>query len=257
MHLANRLHADIKDRLIVAAVFVLGVMLWQIASAIGLFPPYLIPAPVQIMQELLYSNVDWPKQILATTRTIVLGFGFGTLGGVSLAFLATSFPLLRKALLPYLVGLEALPKIAIAPVLYILLGFNDLARTVLVFLLTFFPIVISTTTGLVDVDPNLLYLLTSLGAGETKIFYNVRLPNSLPYMFNGVRLAAVSAVAGAVIAEFISSSAGLGYVIINAQNVFNTSLAFAAFTVLSLLSLALYGSVELSAYIIMPWFRKK
>jgi NitT/TauT family transport system permease protein len=137
------------------------------------------------------------------------------------------------------------------------LGFNDLARVVLVVLLTFFPIVIATATGLVDVDQNLLYLLRSLGANETKIFYKIRLPNSLPHMFDGLRLAAISAVAGAVIAEFISSSAGLGYLIINAQNFFDTSLAFAAFTVLSILSLTLYGSVELAAHIMMPWFRRK
>ena len=247
---------NVKERLIVVLVFAVAVMLWQFASAIGLIPQYLIPAPTQIAKELLNPSIDWPKQALATTRTILLGFTSGALGGVALAFLATKSPLLRRILLPYLVGVEALPKIAIAPVLYIILGFNDLARIVLVFFLTFFPIVIATATGLVDVDPNLLYLLRSLGASETKIFYKVRLPNSLPHMFDGLRLAAISAVAGAVIAEFISSSAGLGYLIINAQNFLDTSLAFAAFTVLSALSLALYGSVEVAAYFMMPWFRK-
>jgi len=257
LRFAYTFQRNFKDRLIVVVVFVIAVMLWQFTSAVGLVPRYLIPPTTEIVKELFNPSVDWPKQILATTATIILGFAFGTLGGVALAFLVTLSRLLRKILLPYLVGIEALPKIAIAPVLYILLGFSDLARIVLVVLLTFFPVVIATSTGLVDVDQNLLYLLRSLGASETKIFYKIRLPNSLPHMFDGLRLAVISAVAGAVIAEFISSSAGLGYLIINAQNFFDTSLAFAAFTVLSILSLALYGSVELAAYIIMPWFRKK
>ena len=257
MRFVYALNTNNKDRLIVVGVFVIAVTLWQFTSTVGLVPRYLIPAPTQIAKELLNPSIDWPKQISATSRTILLGFSFGTMGGLALAFLTTRSPLLRKVLLPYLIGGEALPKIAIAPVLYILLGFNDLARIVLVFFLAFFPIVIATTTGLVDVDQNLLYLLRSLGATETKIFYKIRLPNSLPHMFDGLRLAAISAVAGAVIAEFISSSAGLGYVIINAQNFYETSLAFAAFAVLGILSLSLYGLVELAAYLTMPWFRKK
>jgi len=246
-----------RDRFIIVAVFITAVVLWQFGSVVGLIPRYLIPAPSLIAEEMLNPAVNWPMQILATTKIIVLGFAIGTVGGLILAFLATNFLLLRRVLLPYLVGIEALPKIAIAPVLYILLGFNDLSRIVLVFFLTFFPIVIATATGLADVDQNLLYLLRSLGASETKIFYKIRLPNSLPHMFDGLRLATISAVAGAVIAEFISSSAGLGYLIINAQNFFDTGLAFAAFCVLSALSLALYGSVELAAYLMMPWFRKR
>jgi NitT/TauT family transport system permease protein len=257
LRLPYKLEAKMRGRLIVALVFVLALTLWESASLVGLIPSYLIPAPHQIIKVLLSPNVDWPKQILATTRTIALGFALGTFGGVSLAFVATKSSLLRQVLLPYIVGIEALPKIAIAPVLYILLGFNELSRIVLVFLLTFFPIVIATSTGLVDVDPNLVFLLRTLGSNETKIFYKIRLPNSLPHLFDGLRLASVSAVAGAVIAEFISSSAGLGYVIINAQNIFNTSLAFAAFVLLTMLSLALYGSIELVARLMMPWFRKQ
>jgi NitT/TauT family transport system permease protein len=257
LRFVHALQTNIKDRFIVVGIFVIAITLWQFTSTVGLVPRYLIPAPTQIGEELLNPSIDWPIQILATTRTIILGFTFGTLGGLALAFLTTSSPLLRKVLLPCLIGGEALPKIAIAPVLYIILGFNDISRIVLVFFLTFFPIVIATATGLVDVDQNLLYLLRSLGATETKIFYKIRLPNSLPHMFDGLRLAAISAVAGAVVAEFISSSAGLGYVIINAQNFYDTSLAFAAFTLLGIISLALYGLVDLAAYLTMPWFRKK
>ena len=248
---------NVKESLFVVLLLAFAILLWQIVSTIGLIPPFLIPSPILIAKELLNPSIDWPKHLLATTRSVLLGFGFGALGGLALAFLATTSSLLRRILLPFLVGIEALPKIAIAPVLYILLGFNDLARIVLIFFLTFFPIVIATATGLADVDQNLVYLLRSLGANETKIFYKVRLPNSLPHMFDGFRLAAVAAVAGAVIAEFISSSAGLGFLIINAQNIFDTRLAFAAFTLLSVLGLLLYGLVEVAARLTMPWFRKK
>jgi NitT/TauT family transport system permease protein len=137
------------------------------------------------------------------------------------------------------------------------LGFNDISRVTMVFLVSFFPVVLAATTGLVDVDANLIYLLKSLGASEGKIFYKLRLPNSLPHLFDGLRLAAISAVIGAVIAEFVSSSSGLGFLIINAQNTFDASLAFAAFTLVSATSLGLYATIEISARLTMPWFKKR
>jgi NitT/TauT family transport system permease protein len=209
------------------------------------------------MTQLFRSNVNWASQILTTVKEILAGFSIGSISGLALAILVASSGTLRKILLPYLIGIEALPKIAIAPLIYILLGFNDVARITMVTLLAFFPIVLTTLTGLTDVDRNLIYLMKSLGAGELMILTKVRLPNSMPQFVVGLKLGVLGAVIGSVIAEFVSSTAGLGFLIISAQSNYNTGLAFAALIVLTILSLGFYASIEVAARFTMPWFREK
>lgn len=253
----RRLIHFLRSRASAIAIFVVVIAVWQYLSGTGIIPSFLLPPPSLIVQQFFRPEVGWPTHIYATLNEILTGFFFGILGGLALAIMITESSLLRRTLLPYIVGTEALPKVAIAPLIYILLGFNDLSRIIMVVLLSFFPIVLSTSTGLVDVDKNLVYLMKTLGAGESKIFYKVRLPNSTPNLFVGLRLGALGAVVGSVISEFVSSTRGLGFLIINAQNTFNTGLAFAAFTLLGLLSMTMYGGIELSAYLLMPWYRKK
>lgn len=246
-----------KEHVPVLLCLVGAVLLWQSLSWASLLPHFLVPAPSDIVRTLLNPAIQWPTHVLTTMKEIMAGFVAGVSGGLSIALVASQSAFLRRIILPYIVAIEAVPKIAVAPLLYILLGFNDLSRVTLVFMVSFFPVVLAATTGLVDVDANLIYLLKSLGASEGKIFYKLRLPNSLPHLFDGLRLAAISAVIGAVIAEFVSSSSGLGFLIVNAQNTFDASLAFAAFTLVSATSLGLYAAIEISARLTMPWFRKR
>jgi len=253
----RRIVSSLKNRASAIAIFVIVIAVWQFVSGYEIIPRFLLPAPTAIVQEFFQSNVGWPAQVAATLKEILFGFFFGTMGGLALAIMITESSLMRRPLLPYIVATEALPKIAIAPLIYILLGFNDISRIIMVVLLSFFPVVLSTSTGLVDIDKNLIYLMKTLGAGEWQIFYKVRLPNSTPNLFVGLRLGALGAVVGSVISEFVSSTMGLGFLIINAQNTFDTALAFAAFTLLGILSITLYGSIELASYLLMPWYRKK
>lgn len=232
-------------------------VLWQFLSTSYPALQFILPSPASVVAELFQSHVNWALQILTTLKEVLVGFLVGTMGGLALAVVIAGSGFLRKILLPYLVGIEALPKIAIAPLIYILLGFNDLARISMVTLLVFFPVVLTTLTGLTDVDRNLVYLMKSLGAGEALILYKVRLPNSMPQFFVGLKLGILGAVIGAVIAEFVSSTAGLGFLIISAQSNYNTGLAFAALIILAILSLGLYGSIELASRFTMPWFRDK
>jgi NitT/TauT family transport system permease protein len=162
---------------------------------------------------------------------------------------------LNKILMPYIVALQVLPKVAIAPILYILLGFTDTSRILLIVILTFFPIVINTSTGLMDVDRNLVHLLKALRASDATIFWKVRLPNSLPYFFDGLKIGVSGALVGAIVAEFVSSSKGLGFLILNSQYTFNTTAAFGAFVILTVLGLVLYSSVILLGRRLMPWYR--
>jgi NitT/TauT family transport system permease protein len=247
----------VREHLGVFAVFAAAILIWQGLSWASLLPRYLVPGPVDIVVAFLNPEIGWPRHILVTMQEIMMGFAVGVSVGLAIAVIVSQSVFLRNIILPYVVAVEAVPKIAVAPLIYILLGFNLLSRVTMVFLVSFFPIVLAATTGLVDVDQNLVYLLKSLDATEGQIFFKLRLPNSLPHLFDGLRLAAISAVIGAVIAEFVSSSSGLGFMIMNAENTFDPRLGFAAFALVSAISLGLYSAIELCARLSMPWFRKR
>jgi NitT/TauT family transport system permease protein len=235
--------------------FVIGIILWQLAVMVFDIPSYLIPAPLGIVGALTDGKIDWVRHTLITLQEALLGFAIGVFVGYVIALVITLSPFLNKILMPYIVGLQVLPKVAIAPVLYVILGFSDVSRILLVIILTFFPVAINVSTGLTDVDRNHVYLLRSLGAGSVTIFRKVRLPNSMPYFFDGLRIAVSGALVGAIVAEFVSSSKGLGFLILNSQYTFNTTAAFAAFVILTALGLVLYAGVVVAGRRLMPWYR--
>jgi NitT/TauT family transport system permease protein len=235
--------------------FVVGIVLWQAAVTVLDVPSYLIPSPLAILGAFTDGEINWLRHTIITLNEALVGFVIGVVVGYAIALVITLSPFLNTILMPYIVGLQVLPKVAIAPVLYVILGFSDVSRILLVVILTFFPIAINVSTGLTDVDRNHVYLLRSLGAGRLSIFGKVRLPNSMPYFFDGLRIAVSGALVGAIVAEFVSSSEGLGFLILNSQYTFNTTGAFAAFVLLTALGLVLYGTVVWAGRRLMPWYR--
>jgi NitT/TauT family transport system permease protein len=235
--------------------FVAGVVVWQLVIGLFNIPAYLFPSPSAIVQVFFGGKTDWVHQTLITLNEAVTGFVIGVIVGFAIALVITLSSILNKIVMPYIVALQVLPKVAIAPIIYILLGFSDTSKILLIVILTFFPIVINVSTGLRDVDRNLIYLLQSLGASGTTIFFKVRLPNSLPYFFDALKIAASGALVGAIVAEFVSSNSGLGFLILNSQYSFNTVAAFGAFTILTVMGLLLYGGVILLGRVLMPWYR--
>lgn len=235
--------------------FVAGIALWQLAVGLFQIPAYLFPSPSAIVQVFFTGKVDWMHQTLITLNEAVTGCLAGVIVGFAIALVITLSPTLSKILMPYIVALQVLPKVAIAPIIYILLGFTNTSRILLIVILTFFPVVINVSTGLTDVDRNLIYLLQSLRAGRAAIFYKVRLPNALPYFFDGLKIAVSGALVGAIVAEFVSSNGGLGFLILNSQYTFNTVVAFGAFVILTVLGLLLYAAVILLARQLMPWYK--
>jgi len=238
-----------------AVSFVAGVVLWQLVVELFRIPAYLFPSPAAIFQVFFDGKINWVQQTLITLNEAVTGCVIGIIVGFVIALVITLSATLNKILMPYIVALQVLPKVAIAPIIYILLGFSNTSRILLIVILTFFPIVINVSTGLTDVDRNLVFLLQSLRANKATIFYKVRLPNSLPYFFDGLKIGVSGALVGAIVAEFVSSNSGLGFLILNSQYTFNTVAAFGAFTILTALGLLLYGAVVLAARQLMPWYR--
>src|SRR5438067_7170399 len=137
--------------------FVVGLLLWEILVKLLSIPGYLFPPPSAIAQVFFTGKVDWVGQTLVTLGEALSGFLVGVAVGFVIALVITLSTTLNKVLMPYIVGLQVLPKVAIAPILYIILGFSGTSRVLLIVILTFFPIVINTSTGLLDVDRNLLY----------------------------------------------------------------------------------------------------
>jgi NitT/TauT family transport system permease protein len=159
----------------------------------------------------------------------------------------------QRAIYPLLLFFQVIPKVALAPIFVIWFGFGLPPKIIIVFLLSFFPVLINGIVGLRSVDQDIINLARSTGAKGVDIFLKVRLPSALPTFFAGFKLAAISATVGAVIGEFIGSDSGLGYLILTANGDLQTDYSFAAITLLTVLGLTLYYSVEGLEKLLLPW----
>src|SRR4029450_7457258 len=181
------------------------------------------------------------------------GFALSIVVGVPLAVLIVYSPLPRSALSPLIVLAQSVPKIAIAPVLLLILGHGEIPKVIVAFLVAFFPVVVDTATGLAATPPELLDLSRAYRASAFKTFLNVALPPALPLFLAGAEVALPRSVMGAVVGEFVGSDRGLGYVILSATSYWKTELAFSSMILLSLMAIVLFGAVALVERITCPW----
>jgi len=212
-----------------------------------------LPKPITVWRGIWNPSLGWPGTIWITTQEILVGFSIAAAAGIFLAILIAWTPFLSRTLLPFLIVFNTLPKVAIAPLFIIYLGYGTFPNAIIATMVAFFPIIIPSATGLVQIDQDWIDLARSLGAPKWKTFLRLRLPNSLPYVFGGLKVGSSLAVTGAVIGEFIASQGGLGNVILSTQTTLNTALAFAALFWLSLLGLLMYSAVALVERLLVPW----
>jgi NitT/TauT family transport system permease protein len=226
---------------------------WQLA-VVGLgIREYLLPTPLSVLEAMVLSEIPWTKHIAITGIEILGAFLIAALGGVLLGAVIAWSDALSRALTPFLVFVNTLPKVAIAPLFLIWLGYGILPNMLIGALIGFFPVVINTAVGLAQIDADLLDLGRVFHAPKWKVFAKIRLPNAYPYVLAALRVTATSAVVGAVVGEFVASQAGLGYVIITTQSSMNTPVAFAALAFISLLGLALFAFVGILSRALVPW----
>jgi NitT/TauT family transport system permease protein len=159
----------------------------------------------------------------------------------------------ESTLYPLIVFLQIVPKIAIAPLFIIWFGFGFTPKVLLVFLLSFFPIVVSSIAGFKSLDPDVMDLARSTGAGEWLMFRKIRLPQALPGIFTGLKVGAALAATAAVVAEFVASNRGLGYLLLEYNGNLETAMVFAVVLVLSAIGLLVYYAVELLEKLAIPW----
>ena len=225
-------------------------IVWALAP-----PPFLLPSPGRVLARLIDFGPNWPRHIVATVQAIVLGFVVAVAFGVIGALAVVASDRFRQALTPLLVTLQIIPKIAFAPLFLVWFGLGIVSKVTVAFLVAFFPVLINTAVGLVQIEPELLDLTRVIKARRSWVFLRVRLPNSLPYFFAGLRVASTLAVIGAVIAEFVGSDVGLGYLIVVANNQLDTPLALASIVLISALGLMLYGLLVALERLVTPWAR--
>lgn len=224
--------------------FLLVLLLWEVAARVLELPAYVLPAPSAIVAaagDLGWNR--WLEHLVATLEVALVGYLAAIAIAVPLAVGLTRSPLLSRTLMPWLVVIQSTPIVAIAPIIVVTLGAGTLPRVVITTLIAFFPIVISTATGLASVPAELIELSRSLRAPRVREFTQIRLPYAVPYIFSSLKVAITLAVIGAVVAEFVAAEKGLGYLILYATSSFKVPVAFAALAILVTCSLALYGII--------------
>ena len=217
---------------------------------------YILPSPVSAIRTLFQAKYRWPMNFMATFYEVVGGFLISGLVGVILGILVVWSEFLKRSILPFLVFLNSLPKIAVAPLFMIWFGYGILPNILIVFLISFFPVVINTATGLVAVEEDLLDLVNYLHATKWQKMRKIQLPNSLPYIFSGLKIAATTAVTGAIVGEFVASDKGLGSVIIASQTTLATPVIFGSLILITLIGMLLFGFVGIMERVLMPWEKK-
>jgi NitT/TauT family transport system permease protein len=233
-------------------VFIAVLVVWEAASRLFEIPQFLLPPPSAIAQS-LYDH--WPlvvKYSWATILEIVLGYALSIVVGIPLALAIFLWPPFARSIYPLLVSSQAMPKVAIAPLFIVWFGFGLLPKVLIAFLIAFFPIVIDTAVGLASIEPEKIHLARSMGFGGLKTFFKFRLPNALPSIFGGLKIAITLAVVGAVVGEFVGGDAGLGYLLMVANGSMDTPMLFAGLVGLTVLGVGFYLLVELAEMLAVP-----
>lgn len=226
---------------------------WEVVVRAAAVPVFILPAPSSIVTTVVEWQAHIPTHVGVTAYETLVGFALSIVVAVPIAVMVVSSRFLSNTIYPLILVLQSVPKVALAPLLIIWVGYGELPKILVVFMVCFFPIVVGTAAGLNSVPPDMLDLVTSLSASRTQIFVKVRFPYAMPQIFVGLKVAITLAVIGAVIGEFVGAEQGLGYLIQASSQQANTALAFAAMILLSVLSIVLFYFIEWLERVVVPW----
>lgn len=243
----------VNNRRLVAVVsHVAAIGLWELLVRTMDVPRFVLPAPSEVLATLGSSNYDWIGNSWVTGAEIVGGYLLATILGVATALLFSWSRVLVTLVFPLLVTLNMIPKVALGPLVIVWFSYGISTNILITFSLCYFPILLTTVRGLREVEPDLLDLVRSLRGSRWQMFLYIQLPGALPYIFSGMKVAAILAVAGAVVGEFIASDRGLGYLMIQVQAALDTPAMFMAVVLITLIGIALYMAVLWLEHMIVP-----
>jgi NitT/TauT family transport system permease protein len=238
-----------------AWVFFALIAAWWAAVSILKVPAFLLPPPEDVLPRIWEARVSLLDHTWVTMQEIILGFGLSVVTAIPLGLLIALSPTAKRMLYPLLVFIQLVPKIAVAPLFVVWLGFGLTSKVMLTLLLTFFPLLLASMAGFQILDQRLLYLTRSMGATTWQTFRYLRFPAALPVIFGGLKTSATIAATAAIVAEFVGSNKGLGYVLLQGTANLDTTLVFAVLFLLTIIGLALNTIVEVVEYFMTPWQR--
>lgn len=220
---------------------VLGLFLvWEGACRALSLPEFILPPPSRVLATTVtYAGPIW-DHAAHTLMTTLAGFAVAVAAGVLLGMAVGASPLIYHGLYPVLIGFNAIPKVAVVPVLVVWFGIGTIPAILTAFMISFFPIAVNVATGLATLEPELEDVLRSLGASRWDILVKVGLPRSLPYFFASLKVAVTLAFVGSVIAETVASNEGIGYLMLQASSRFDIPLVFAGLLVIAAMGVVMY-----------------
>ena len=236
-------------------------LVWQFAVVFFNVREFILPSPLVTLEHIFLpqpdANYNWTVHLSTTIYEVLISFVITSFVGIVIAIIMAWSRLMNDLLLPVFVFINSLPTIAIAPIITLWFGYGLLTNVFIAFLVSFFPVVVNVAVGLNKVDEDLLDLVRYLHASKWQIFIKIRIPNSLPYIFAGLKICSTLCVVGAIVGEFIASDRGLGYIIINSQFTMDTPPIFASLILISAIGVVLSWLVSLLEKILMPWYRSE
>ena len=227
--------------------------IWQLVVWATGVATYVVPAPADVYTT---AHEHWSyllQQTWPTLWEIVIGFGLAVAIGIPLAILIVAWRGFERGVYPLVVGFQGIPKVALAPMVIVWLGLGLISKVVLAALIAFFPVVIDTVIGLRSIDAGYVTLARSMGANRRHVFWRMLLPNALPQVFGGLKIAMSLAVVGAIVAELLGSNQGLGYLLNVASGQLDMSLSFTIVLWLAALNVLLIGVISLAERLFVPW----
>ena len=230
-------------------------VIWWLAIEIFSIKAYLLPYPTDVLETLWTERAQLISEGWVTLQESLWGFALAVAVAIPLAMLVTFSKLAERTIYPILVVTQVIPKVAIAPLLIVWMGFGISAKILLAFLVAFFAIVVNTATGLASLDIKMVHLARSMGASTWQTFVRFRLPNSLPVFFAGLKVGVTLALIGAIVGEFVASGQGLGFLTVVAMGSLNTKLVFAAIIAMAIVGVGMYAAVEALERLLIPWSR--
>jgi NitT/TauT family transport system permease protein len=241
---------------IVLAISVIAV--WEGACRFFAISPLVLPAPSAVatkLVSLVVSGIIWPH-LWATLVEVIAGFVFGVIAGLVIGAMVSLIPVLERLVYPYLVALQTLPKVAIAPLFIIWFGYGLSSKIVITALVCFFPVLVSVIAGFHSTDKDQLDMMKAFGATKWQTLMRLRVPSALVLIFAGLEIAAVLAVIGAIVGEFVGAQVGLGYLVVTLNFGLDVPGVFAVLIVLSAIGLAMHGIMRVAARRYIFWIRR-
>lgn len=254
--ISGRLRHAFNSVLPAIILSIVVLVVWEAVSRIFKLPQFVLPSPSAIGQILVTRQASLLEAAWVTAEEILYGFLLSTAVGMLIAVLIARFEHMGRAVYPLMVLFQNVPKIALAPLFILWFGYDLAPKILLIVVMAFFPVALNMLVGLQSADPNLVTLMRTVGASRTEILMRVQIPNSLPYLMSGIKIAITLSVIGAIVGEFAGASAGLGYMIQFASTQMEAALVFAALIEISLLGMFFYYAIEFIEWKYISWAPK-